>query len=178
MRPFRASADPAAGGFRADAIADATLSKFREQFAALAVSSTPCFHQERQVGIEADRASAIVLRLQSFPRNAHPTVAEHDVRQLVQAAGGFRQILNRTQTANKAVRFTVLDSGEGLPPVEPTKLFDPFFTTKPGGVGIKLDISRSIVEAAQGELLAEPNSARGVVFHFTVHPRPAVANGQ
>ncbi len=84
------------------------------------------------------------------------------------------QITIRTRLETGWVRFSVSDTGGGLPPVDRSKLFEPFFTTKPDGVGIGLAVSRSIVEATHGRLWAEHNARRGAVFHFTVPSGPEV----
>ena len=44
----------------------------------------------------------------------------------------------------------IRDSGPGLPHVSPDRLLEPFFTTKPGGTGLGLYISNSIVERHNG----------------------------
>jgi two-component system sensor kinase FixL len=66
------------------------------------------------------------------------------------------------------VELAVSDAGEGLGDVDPEQMFDPFFTTKPGGLGMGLSISRSIIEAHHGRLWATRNPQRGATFRFTV----------
>ncbi|HET9643276.1 MAG TPA: ATP-binding protein [Burkholderiaceae bacterium] len=50
----------------------------------------------------------------------------------------------------------VLDSGDGIAPVDLPHMFETRRSSKPGGMGIGLLISRSIVEAHEGRLWAEP----------------------
>ena len=45
------------------------------------------------------------------------------------------------------VQVTVEDSGTGLDPNTIDKIFESFYTTKPGGMGMGLSISRSIVQS-------------------------------
>lgn len=62
----------------------------------------------------------------------------------------------------------VCDTGPGVPPESTDRLFEPFFTSKPGGLGMGLSISQSIIEAHGGLLAAMPNSDRGMTFGFTL----------
>jgi C4-dicarboxylate-specific signal transduction histidine kinase len=50
------------------------------------------------------------------------------------------------------VLVTVQDCGHGLDLTNAKRIFHPFFTTKPGGIGMGLSISTSIVEAHGGRL--------------------------
>jgi signal transduction histidine kinase len=43
-------------------------------------------------------------------------------------------------------------------------------------MGLGLSISRSIIEAHEGRLMAEPNPGGGTIFRFTL-PAGGVANG-
>jgi len=64
--------------------------------------------------------------------------------------------------------LTVEDSGLGLDVANADRIFDAFFTTKPGGMGMGLSISTSIVETHGGRLWASPNLPHGTAFHFTL----------
>jgi PAS domain S-box-containing protein len=66
------------------------------------------------------------------------------------------------------VQVTVEDSGVGLDPSTIARIFDPFYTTKPGGMGMGLSISRSILQAHSGRLWATVNDGPGTSFHFTL----------
>jgi len=67
-----------------------------------------------------------------------------------------------------SVLVTVQDSGVGLAPESAGHIFQPFFTTKPGGMGMGLSISTTIVEAHGGRLWAAPAPVNGTAFHFTL----------
>jgi PAS domain S-box-containing protein len=76
-----------------------------------------------------------------------------------------RRILISTEGANGSVRVSVRDHGTGLPEGDPEKVFAKFFSTKPNGMGMGLNIVRSIVQAHGGELRAE-NLTDGAHFFF------------
>jgi two-component system sensor histidine kinase TtrS len=60
----------------------------------------------------------------------------------------------------------VSDNGPGLSAEARSKLFEPFFTQKPGGLGLGLSLSRSIVEAHGGRLSADEQVSSGATFRF------------
>jgi len=86
-----------------------------------------------------------------------------------------RDLLIRSHLgAPNQVLVTVQDSGIGIEPQNADRLFGSFYTTKPGGMGMGLSISRSIIEAHDGRLWASPNSGPGATFQFTLpsYPQP------
>jgi len=66
----------------------------------------------------------------------------------------------------------VHDAGIGLGATEAARLFEPFFTTKPGGLGMGLSISRSIVDAHAGRLWASVNPDHGITVHMALPAAP------
>ncbi len=71
--------------------------------------------------------------------------------------------------------FSVTDHGNGLAQDAQLRLFEPFFTTKAEGMGIGLNICRSIVESHKGRLWTEMPVGGGCSFRFTV---PLVAEAE
>lgn len=55
----------------------------------------------------------------------------------------------------QVVEFAVTDSGQGLAPEVMERLYEAFFSTKVEGMGIGLNLCRSIVESHQGRMQAE-----------------------
>jgi signal transduction histidine kinase len=75
----------------------------------------------------------------------------------------------RSRRANvREAGVSVADSGAGIAQESIGGIFDPFVTTKPGGMGMGLAISRTIVEAYGGRIHAENAPTGGAVFYFTL----------
>ncbi|MDO8694707.1 MAG: PAS domain S-box protein [Sheuella sp.] len=64
------------------------------------------------------------------------------------------------------IEVGVMDRGHGL--TDPERLFEPFFSTKTEGLGMGLNICRTIIESHHGRLWAANNPAGGTVFRFTL----------
>ncbi|MEW5728565.1 MAG: PAS domain S-box protein, partial [Pseudomonadota bacterium] len=63
----------------------------------------------------------------------------------------------------------VADRGHGVEEADAASLFTPFFTTKAEGMGMGLNICRSIIEFHRGRLWMEPNpEGAGAVFLFSL----------
>jgi C4-dicarboxylate-specific signal transduction histidine kinase len=66
------------------------------------------------------------------------------------------------------VRLTVKDAGIGFEAQAADSLFEAFYTTKPGGMGVGLSVSRSIIESHHGRMWAAPNDGPGASFSFSI----------
>jgi len=72
------------------------------------------------------------------------------------------------------LRFTVADTGVGIPPEKQKLIFEPFSqadattTRKFGGTGLGLTISTRLVEMMGGKIWVESEMGQGAQFHFTL----------
>jgi C4-dicarboxylate-specific signal transduction histidine kinase len=80
-----------------------------------------------------------------------------------------------TEVKRDVVQTEVADTGHGLPDSINADLFEPFTTSTSGGMGVGLSISRSIIQAHHGQLLAQPNPGGGAIFTFTLPLASGVA---
>jgi two-component system sensor histidine kinase DctS len=79
-----------------------------------------------------------------------------------------REIRVVTEAAARTVTVSIADRGCGISPEVRGQLFQPFFTTKAEGMGMGLNICRSILELHHGRVWAEPNPDGGAVFSFSL----------
>lgn len=96
------------------------------------------------------------------------------LRNSMEAIEDYKEGLNRKVCVRSArpnphlVRIDVLDTGPGLDPHEAAWIFEPFETSKPGGMGLGLSISRSIIEAHGGTLSADVSFRPGACFQMSL----------
>jgi signal transduction histidine kinase len=79
-----------------------------------------------------------------------------------------RELVIQAQGEAQQVRVMVRDSGIGLDPRAQERIFGALYTTKPGGLGMGLSISRTIVENHGGRLSVVARDGPGATFEFTL----------
>jgi PAS domain S-box-containing protein len=68
----------------------------------------------------------------------------------------------------RLVRFTVADTGSGIPPERLEKIFEPFFTTKEViGTGLGLWVTKQIIEKRGAKIWVRSKLGHGTVFSIT-----------
>lgn len=67
-----------------------------------------------------------------------------------------------------ALIVEIADNGPGIPEEVAVRLFSPFFSTKAEGMGMGLNICRTIIEFHGGQLNFRPNPKGGTIFSFTL----------
>ncbi len=77
-----------------------------------------------------------------------------------------RELRISTARQNGYVEVRVEDTGDGISEEIEKHLFQPFVTSKEDGTGIGLSISKSIIDAHQGEIFGANKDSTGCVFAF------------
>jgi signal transduction histidine kinase len=91
------------------------------------------------------------------------------------SVGGVTLSVQRESRADDGMvlRFTVKDSGIGIPPERQKEIFSAFTqadsstTRNYGGTGLGLTISRRLAELLGGQIWVESEPGKGSSFHFT-----------
>ena len=66
------------------------------------------------------------------------------------------------------VCVSISDTGTGIPPEHLAKIFDPYFSTKPGGSGLGLATTHSIVKNHGGFVAVQSQVGRGTTIHVSM----------
>ena len=117
-----------------------------------------CFECATPVSAAGSPPQQVVLNLVMNALDAMASIADRP-----------RELIMRSRAhACDQVLVTVRDTGVGIAAHHLGQLFSAFFTTKPGGMGMVLSISRSIIEAHGGRLWASPDTPHRAIFHFAL----------
>jgi two-component system sensor kinase FixL len=142
-----------------------SLSKLIEEAGALGLAGAR--EQNVQLRFNLDPGADLVLAdrvqiqqvLVNLFRNALEAMAQSPRRELV---------VTNARVTDDMIEVEVSDTGSGFQDDVIPNLFQTFFTTKETGMGVGLSISRSIIEAHGGRMVAESNAPGGATFRFTL----------
>jgi PAS domain S-box-containing protein len=133
-----------------------------------------------KVGLEYADLDVAVSFADDFPNvYADPDKVEQVLTNLVENAAKYASPKGMVVAGEVAsdgedravVEVDVTDKGEGIPTHDIPRIFTKFFRraeTKPTGSGLGLWISRGLVEAHGGKLVAESQPGSGSTFRFTL----------
>src|SRR6202043_2214308 len=144
-----------------------------EEASALALSSVAPLAVRLNFEFDGNARDVLVNRVQiqqvivNLIRNAFEAMADQEPREVT---------LTTRALDDETIEIAVVDVGPGIPYEIAGRLFEPFVSSKHDGMGLGLSISRSIIEAHDGQLTAEPNPGGGTIFRFTL-PSGGAANG-
>jgi two-component system sensor kinase FixL len=142
-----------------------SLSKLIEEAGALGLAGAREQNVQLRFNLDPDADLVLADRVQiqqvlvNLFRNALEAMAQSPRRELV--------VANR-RIADDMIEVDVSDTGSGFRDDVIPNLFQTFFTTKETGMGVGLSISRSIIEAHGGRMVAESNASGGATFRFTL----------
>jgi PAS domain S-box-containing protein len=83
-----------------------------------------------------------------------------------------RRLTVTTDADDQFVQVAISDRGVGIPPDQRDAVFEPFVTFREQGLGLGLAISRSIILAHGGSIVAENNADRGATFRCIIPISP------
>ncbi len=132
---------------------------------------------EPTLGLYAGRLNNSAINLELRNRSASLiTCHEGEIRQVLNnlvgnaidamKTGGCLKIRTSDSHSRKSgapgVRFSIVDSGDGMPPAVMRQIFDAFYTTKGiNGTGLGLWISKGIIDKHSGELRVRTSNGPG-----------------
>ncbi|MFN7937133.1 MAG: HAMP domain-containing sensor histidine kinase [Bryobacteraceae bacterium] len=85
----------------------------------------------------------------------------------VDVSGTDGEVALEVKQEAKQVEIRVEDSGPGLSAEQQERIFEAFYTTKPGGTGLGLAVTRTLLEKMGGTIAAS-RGKRGAVFTLSV----------
>jgi len=94
----------------------------------------------------------------------------HNAIQAMTPKGG--ELIIKTISQKDQVITQFIDTGPGLSKSDLERIFEPLFTTKARGIGLGLTVTKSLVEANGGKIIAESEEGKGSVFTVTLPRRP------
>jgi signal transduction histidine kinase len=143
---------PQPGPLRVQDVVENSLDMFHERLSNHNIQvSTQMDPECPQVHADSDQMSQVVINLIMNAAHAMPT-------------GGTLRFELRPE--KDMVKFTLSDTGHGIPSAVINKIFDPFFTTKEfgKGTGLGLTVVKGIIEEHHGSIAVESEEGKGTTF--------------
>lgn len=122
------------------------------------------------LGLVIETAANLPRAMADFPRLEQVLV--NLIHNAVKFTSPGGQITLSAEQDGKFVRFSVRDTGAGIPAEILPRIFERFYKAdrarSSGGTGLGLSIARHMVEAHGGKIWAESEENRGSTFSFTI----------
>jgi signal transduction histidine kinase len=135
-----------------------------------AVQKTSAGYRDKKVSLMSGADSA-ATRVLADPEGAKLVLTSLLRNALAHTPEGGTVTVRATGEEGR-VRFTVSDTGHGIPAAHRAEIFEPFRqvpgTEDLGGVGLGLATARDIVQAHGGEIHCDSEEGRGTTFWFTL----------
>lgn len=124
-----------------------------------------------RLGVEVESRLEAGLAVQANKTQVQQVVLNlvlNALEAMADQAPGQRHLRVQAARADGQAQVSVRDTGIGIPADKLERVFDGFYTTKPQGLGVGLEVCRSIIESHSGAVWAEVNPDRGATLHFTL----------
>ncbi|HEX4843035.1 MAG TPA: PAS domain S-box protein [Limnobacter sp.] len=135
---------------------------------AVGFSQLEAKHQSARIEMTVPDAALSVLADPVLIEQVLMNLIKNGFEAMSHLAGEEKRIEIRVSQSAQFAMVEVRDQGTGVPEDIRERLFESFFTTKSDGMGMGLNICRTIIEYHQGQLWVEPAAPRGSVFKFTL----------
>lgn len=113
-----------------------------------------------KINVDFDKAPQVFVDVNQMERCFSNLI--HNAVQAMIPKGGKLTI--RTMLQDNSVMIQFVDTGPGIPKEDLERVFEPLFTTKARGIGLGLTVTKDLVEANGGKILAESEEGEGTTF--------------
>ena len=131
-------------------------------------------------GVEVERVVEAKLAVRANKTQIQQVVLNlviNALEAMTEKTEGERRLGIKLASAGGKAMVSFSDTGVGIAKDMLERIFDGFYTTKPHGLGVGLDVCRSIMEAHRGAIWAETNPQGGATFHLSLPLISAAAEG-
>jgi PAS domain S-box-containing protein len=130
--------------------------------------------REKKVSIEAKLPVRKGIEV-TMPENLLRQVLYNLLLNAIEASPSGKSVILEAKFVKSQLEIKVTDFGKGVLKEDRTRIFEPFFSTKSHlakpGLGLGLSISKSLIEAMQGEIGFRSTQNKQTVFKVTLPSR-------